>query len=141
MDSGAALVFALMSAAFSKGKFDGLSLKVQYLTVKCKTAADRDEIALAFDKLRAQILDLSHSAADYPVCCEKTPFSLMEAQIGQNNYIEEQITLNYYIDDKDNSLAIYVNDKNRTFDMLSFIEPFLNGVVSVSMSGVNKFIK
>lgn len=40
---------------------------------------------------------------------------------------------------EDNSFTVLVNITTCAFDMLSFIKPYLNDIVSVSMSGVNKF--
>lgn len=121
-----------MFAAFSQGGGFNFPTPIQRLIIKCKTAEARDEIALVCDKLKSQIRDESNSA---PAClCDKMPISLLD-----NKSLKAEMAFNVLKNDEDNSLIIWVKDEEHAFDLLSFIEPFLDGIVSVSMSGVNKF--
>lgn len=84
-------------------------LSSQRLDVKCKTVESRDKIAFAFDRFKAQN-------------CNNSEWGL---QCFKGN--------------EDNSFTVLVNITTCAFDMLSFIKLYLNDIVSVSMSGVNKF--
>lgn len=138
MDSWAALF--LMFAAFNQGNGFNFPISIQSLKVKCKTAEDRDEIELEFDKLKEDLLraEFISDLANLMSLCESESFSVVPVPTKQDCQTKKW-AFNSFKNDDDNSLTILVNEEKCAFDLLSFIEPFLDCIVSVSMSGVNKF--
>lgn len=137
-DSGLTALF-LMFAAFSQGGKFNFPMPAQRLTVKCKTTEGRNEIVAAFYIFKANLLRAELNA-NSTLPCENKSFSVERVPTEQDRQAFER-AFDCYKGDEDNSLNIFVLDENRAFNLLSFIEPFLDGIVSVSMMGVNKFIK